>query len=670
MRRDDDILRINPNNAQNDLLARISSIETNARNYNQVIDVVNNKSPDAEHDEDSVDNSVVKLSPSPPENGPAILMPSGVGVNGRPDWETVEFSRCTNKVSRGVKSGLQKRNKYLQPIDLVIPYAGSEASSAKGDYGIEDSQAQGFFAEQAALAVKIQNAVGEVANTTANPKPKRPFSVAVVSTLSDDDHSKQTSNKLLSGTDSGKALRYAKKGRKSRNGPLRPTIVDELGRPILYTFGEGITIAPFRTGKIGGGKSLTAYANHSPRDAIDRQKSQWRPIHDIQQFSANPIMLPPLMSIGGTSFDAFMAWEEDNLGFVPKGSFQYVTTTPQDMLPDDIAAAASRKKIQSVAGLTCVDLGDMINSVPVVMLDYTDGANKQFVSLEAMRLALENYCNMQPELMVDRSDVIVKLNEFSNSLGKNSEGAKIWVENSNSGTKGIDLQHRDLFIAHSINLNRHRVDSLARGVTDSTSIENEMTYAVKRAFAQAYGRNAGEILLSDLELHRAKIKMAQIVIYLPEDMEIIGRETLVTRLQNSINQALKRKLGSKYELPTFVTTYAVPMEQHEHPVISLRLMTHAKDLFDLIREDTPEIYQFMISNHSVNELKNGKKPKTKIVENSNWHSEISAMKDKQNRSIPFFSRWADVLSILVKRMYSSSWSKRRKDAWDNKKEGF
>ena len=73
------------------------------------------------------------------------------------------------------------------------------------------------------------------------------------------------------------------------------------------------------------------------------------------------------------------------------------------MLPDDIAAAASRKKIQSIAGLTCVDLGDMINDVPVVMLDYNDGANKQFVSLEAMRLALENYRNMQPELMVDRS---------------------------------------------------------------------------------------------------------------------------------------------------------------------------------------------------------------------------------------------------------------------------
>ena len=670
MRRDDDILRVNPNNTQNDFLARISSIETTSRSHDPVVDVSDINSSDSDFDDDSVDNSVVRLAPLPPENGPAILMPSGVGVNGRPAWETVEFSKCTNKVSRGVKSGLQKRNKYLQPIDLVIPYAGSEASSAKGGYDIEDNHAQGLFADQAALAIKIQSAVGEVTNTTGNPKSKRPFGVAIVSTLSDDDHNKQTSNQLLSSIEAGKALRYAKKGRKSRNGHLRPTVVDELGKPVLYTFGEGITIAPFRTGKIGGGKSLTAYASHSPRDAIDRQKGQWRPIHDIQQFSPNPIMLPPMMSIGGTSFDAFMAWEEDNLGFVPKGSFQYITTTPQDMLPDDIAAAASRKKIQSIAGLTCVDLGDMINHVPVVMLDYNDGANKQFVSLEAMRLALENYCNMQPELMVDRSDVIVKLDEFSNSLGKNSEGAKIWVESSNSGTQGIDIQHRDLFIAHSINLNRHRVDSLARGVSDSKSIENEMTYAVTRAFAQAYGRNAGEILLSDLELHRAKIKMAQIVIYLPEDMEIIGRETLLTRLQNSINQALKRKLGSKYELPTFVTTYAVPMEQHEHPVISLRLMTHAKDLFDLIREDTPEIYQFMISNHSVNELKSGKKPKTKIVENSNWHSEISAMKDKQNRSIPFFSRWADVLSILVKRMYSSSWSKRRKDAWDNKKEGL
>ena len=285
-----------------------------------------------------------------------------------------------------------------------------------------------MLARQTAAAIRIQNAVGPVKNTLGIPKDQRPLGVAVISTLSDDDHSKQTSTKNLTSQGTGKAIKGARKMRKSRNGPLRPVIVDELSRPLMFTVGEGVSLTTMRTGKIGGGKSLTAYIQQSPRDAIDRQTQSWRVIHSLLESSGNPLIVPPVISIGGTSFDAFMTWDEDPRAFVPKGAFQYITTTPQDRLPKDVAAAASRKKLESVAGLTCIDMGDVINNIPVVMLDMNDEANQKFVENEALRLVLENYKGLQPAVMLDRSDVIVKLSEYSNSLGKNSQWAELYRE--------------------------------------------------------------------------------------------------------------------------------------------------------------------------------------------------------------------------------------------------
>ena len=68
----------------------------------------------------------------------------------------------------------------------------------------------------------------------------------------------------------------------------------------------------------------------------------------------------------------------------------------------------------------------------------------------------------------------------------------------------------------------------------------------KRCFAQVYGRGAGEILLSDNPLHRQKIKMAQIVIYIPEDLETGKRKESLRRLQNSMTQGLANVLGADY----------------------------------------------------------------------------------------------------------------------------
>ena len=125
-------------------------------------------------------------------------------------------------------------------------------------------------------------------------------------------------------------------------------------------------------------------------------------------------------------------------------------------------------------------MGDVINNIPVVMLDMNDEANQKFV--EALRLVLENYKGLQPAVMLDRSDVIVKLSEYSNSLGKNSQWAELYreekVENlDRRGWIGAD-QERDLYLGHSIHLNRHRIEALGTGRAPASTVENDLTYSV------------------------------------------------------------------------------------------------------------------------------------------------------------------------------------------------
>lgn len=638
-------------------------------------EVQNVQQNNTEHgvDGDEFESSPINLSPNPPAYGPAILMPKGQGLMGPANWEESELHNCSIKLNRGLKAGLHKKTRYPQPVDVVLSFAGSEATHANEDYDVEDGVPRGMLARQTATAIRIQNAVGPVKNTLGTPKDQRPLGVAIVSTLSDDDHSKQTSKDNLTNSETGKAIKSARKKRKSRNGALRPVILDDLSRPLMFTVGEGVSLATMRTGKIGGGKSLTAYIQQSPRDAIDRQAQSWRVIQSILESSGNPLIVPPVISIGGTSFDAYMTWDEDPRAFVPKGAFQYITTTPQDRLPKDVAAAASRKKLESVAGLTCIDMGDVINNIPVVMLDMNDEANQKFVENEALRLVLENYNGLQPTVMLDRSDVIVKLSEYSNSLGKASQWAELYREEKDErGQKKIEstrIQQRDLYLGHSIHLNRHRIEALGTGRAPSSTVENDLTYSVTRAFAQAYGRNAGEIMLSNLDVHRSKIKMAQVVIYLPEDMTIVSRKEQLRRLQDSVTEALQNKFATKWNLPIFVTTYAVPMDERDHPIVSVRLMTHAKDVFDLLVEDTPETFEKILTNVSLFEQKttDGKqngRPKNTVLENAIWNSEIKAMTSKKNRGISFFKRWGDILKIVKKAIYINR-AQRNKTGWSN-----
>ena len=335
-------------------------------------------------------------------------MPKTGIASGPAVWEEIKDSNETSKINRSMKAGLVKKSRYLQSVDVTIPFAGSEATSANEEYCVEDEQPTGMLARQIATATRIQNCVGTVHLSDGT---KRPIGIAVVSTLSDDDHTKQISLMALQSNELKAAVKAATKNRTSASGPLRPALTDGTGRISLLTAGEGITLSTMRTGKVGGGKSVTAYALTSPRDSIDRQLSQGRYIDQLLQASEKPILLPLVMSIGGTSFDAYLALLEAPGQNFPAGAFQYITTTPQDRLPFDVAVAASRKKLESLAALTCIDSGDSINDVPVVLLNMGEEANAKFVESEHLRLVMEAYSGLQPAMTYDRSDVVVKLEE-------------------------------------------------------------------------------------------------------------------------------------------------------------------------------------------------------------------------------------------------------------------
>jgi len=622
-----------------------------------------NISPSLKDDEGT---SSVTTRPEPPTTFPAVLMPKKGAASGPAVWEELKDSNKISKIQRSNTAGLTKKTRYIQPIDVVIPYAGSEATFANEEYLFEDGVPTGMLARQISTAIRLQNCVGGISGAQET-NGTRPIGVALVSTLSDDDHNKQVSINALQSNELKKAVKAAKKGRSSVDGPLRPVMTDEIGKVSLLTAGEGVTLATLRTGKVGGGKSVTAYALTSPRDSIDRQLNQGQFINQILESSERPIVMPLTMSVGGTSFDAYLAKNESSQQHYPPGAFQYVTTTPQDRLPRDVAVAASRKKLESVAALTCVDSGDSINAIPVALLDMSEEANAKFVETEQLRLVMENYSGLQPASTFDRSDVVVKLNEHSQALGKGCDEAKLFITDDGHvrGGERLKIQERDVYLTHAIHMNRGKVSRLATGQDNETHTESAFQHLTKRAFAQVYGRGVGEILLSDNPLHRQKIKMAQIVVFIPDDLEVGKRKQSLRRLQNTLTQGLDNVLANEYTLPQFTTIYRVPMTKDEHPIIAVRLMTHTKDIVDLLTADTPEFFERILTGISLQEKKDKKKGRTKMLENKIWHTEITSLESPRHRGIPFFKKWAAILKILVKRAYQKGWQPERKDAWGN-----
>jgi hypothetical protein len=107
------------------------------------------------------------------------------------------------------------------------------------------------------------------------------------------------------------------------------------------------------------------------------------------------------------------------------------------------------------------------------------------------------------------------------------------------------------------------------------------------------------------------------------------------------------------------------MTKDEQPIIAVRLMTHTKDIVDLLTADTPEFFERILTGISIQEKRDNKRGRTKMLENKIWHAEINSLESPRHRGIPFFKKWAAILKTLVKRAYQKGWQPERKDAWGN-----
>jgi len=601
----------------------------------------------------------VSLELTPPEHGRSLLMPNSHNLQGRAAWEPVDTRNLDHKLRRALRAGLVRRGRFLQPIDIVMVMAGTQATNASEKAGVEGDLVRGMLPRQIQTALKIQSACGTTTNTTGEPRDERPTGVAIVSVLSDADHRAQITS--LSTEDFRRAVHMATKGRQSLSGPLQPVLTDAQGRIQGMVVGEGISLFPLSTAKDGGGKSVTAYARTSPRRAIDRQHELFDMINTNLQDSANPIVIPPVISIGGTSIDAYLAFAEDQSAFIPRGAYQYVTTTPQDQLSVANAVDATRKKLQTVVLMTCTNHGKAVADIPVVLIDMDEGAVKDFVDYEVMRLAMEKACNLQTASGMDRSDVLVRMDEHAATIGRDTAAAKLRP----SANETEKFQHRDVFLSHALSMNRNEVIQLASGRSRGEDLGARMQKLTSRAFAQAYGREHGEINLRDEELHRAKFKMAHIVAYVPEDMPLLESQEAVLQFEDALSKGLMAGIGDhRTRFPVLVTTYRVPMGKQAYPTIGVRFMVHAKDIFDLLCEDTPELWGRILTGVSIEEMNENRMGRTVVQENHKFRHEIKALRSEANREVPVLSKWADGLDRFMAEIYGD-WARKNPELWNN-----
>ena len=292
--------------------------------------------------------------------------------------------------------------------------------------------------------------------------------------------------------------------------------------------GEGISLFPVSTAKDGGGKSVTAYARTSPRRAINRQHELFDMINTNLQDSANPIVIPPVISIGGTSVDAYLAFAEDQSAFIPRGAYQYVTTTPQDQLSVANAVDATRRAANRGA--------DDLHQPRQGRRRHPGRSHRHgrrccpgFRRLRSHALGHGKVLYLQTASGMDRSDVLVRMDEHAATIGRDTAAAKLRP----SAKETEKFQYRDVFLSHALSMNRNQVIQLASGHSRGEDLGRHMQKLTSRAFAQAYGREHGEINLRDEELHRAKFKMAHIVAYIPEDMPLLESQEAVLQFEDA-----------------------------------------------------------------------------------------------------------------------------------------
>ena len=133
----------------------------------------------------------VSLDIVPPEHGRSLLMPNSHTLSGRAVWQSIDARNLDHKLRRALRAGLARQGRFLQPIDVVMVMAGTQATNASEQNGVDGDLVRGMLPRQIQTAIKIQSACGKTTNTTGEPNEDRPTGVAIVSVLSDADHRAQ-----------------------------------------------------------------------------------------------------------------------------------------------------------------------------------------------------------------------------------------------------------------------------------------------------------------------------------------------------------------------------------------------------------------------------------------------------------------------------------------------
>ena len=169
------------------------------------------------------------------------------------------------------------------------------------------------------------------------------------------------------------------------------------------------------------------------------------------------------------------------------------------------------------------------------------------------------------------------MDEHAATIGRDTAAAKLRP----SANETEKFQHRDVFLSHALSMNRNEVIQLASGRSRGEDLGARMQKLTSRAFAQAYGREHGEINLRDEELHRAKFKMAHIVAYIPEDMPLLESQKAVLQFEDALSKGLMAGIGDHRTRFPVLADHLRAHGQKAYPTIGVRFMVHAKDIFDL-----------------------------------------------------------------------------------------
>ncbi len=574
-------------------------------------------SPSAASESEADDNiskrSKVVERPAAPDDGRSSLFTDG-------DW-----SRMPRGPTTTVKNGISRGD--ITAVDVMMVAAGSEATRITEEPGTDDGAPLGIVGR----AVERMNNIQQAVKARGGPD----IGVADVNIVSSDDF------RCLELDPKDRALNASMKAAVDGEQALKmsPYYANENGENIGFDFGHGKVLTVIPTGDIGGGKDLAAYNKRNFKQTA-KKISHGLEVPDVQR-KVNPasagIVLPPLVSTGGTSMDGHMAMiGSASIASTPPGTPQFVTVAPQGALPTDKAVNATRKKMASIVALTGIAGG--WRDSPVIILDGADDVTRASIDADRTRTVLEHFCGLQPETL-DRSDLINALELVSSGMGRGCDHARI---EDRRGNGDAFTQSRELFLSSAFSPTMNEIVALSKGEADLGYVGKMMGETLGKAMSQATGRTGQGVDNSRAHIQRKSMKMVYIVVFIPDDVEI--SKPRIVALENAYANAVNNWFVDDKQIDTIVATYRLPAVALPAPIVSVRMMTHTNDVLEMLKIDAPELFEKRLTHQS----HTTDKPLHRLQQNHNWRSGIAALHKTGHKAM---ERWAQLLGIVSTHMY-------------------